>query len=60
MQQNRRNSILLGADNNALMWLIAINAVVFVLVFFIKIIYNYYYLPIHKPDGKLVIQLLFA
>jgi len=39
MQQNRRNSILLGADNNALMWLIAINAVVFVLVYFIKIIY---------------------
>lgn len=39
MQQNRRNSILLGADNNALMWLIAINAVVFVLVYFVKIIY---------------------
>lgn len=39
MQQNRRNSTLLGADNNALMWLIAINAVVFVLVYFIKIIY---------------------
>ncbi len=39
MQQNRRNSILLGADNNALMWLIAINAVVFVFVGFIKIIY---------------------
>lgn len=39
MQQNRRNSILLGSDNNALVWLIAINAVVFVLVNFIKIIY---------------------
>lgn len=39
MQQNRRNSILLGADNNALMWLIAINAVVFVLINFIKVVY---------------------
>ena len=39
MQQNRRNSILLGADNNALVWLIAINAVVFVLINLIKIIY---------------------
>ncbi len=39
MQQNRRNSILLGADNNALVWLIAINAVIFVLVNLIKIIY---------------------
>ena len=39
MQQNRRNSILLGADNNALVWLIVINAVVFVLISFIKIIY---------------------
>jgi membrane associated rhomboid family serine protease len=39
MQQNRRNSILLGADNNALMWLIAINAVIFILINFIKIIY---------------------
>lgn len=39
MQQNRRNPILLGQDNNALTWLIIINAVIFVIVNFIKIIY---------------------
>lgn len=39
MQQNRRNPILLGQDNNALVWLIVINAVVFVIINFIKIVY---------------------
>ena len=39
MQQNRRNSILLGQDNNALTWLIIINAVIFVIINFIKIVY---------------------
>jgi membrane associated rhomboid family serine protease len=39
MHQNRRNPILLGQDNNALTWLIIINAVVFVGINFIKIIY---------------------
>ncbi len=39
MHQNRRNPILLGQDNNALTWLIIINAVVFVGISFIKIIY---------------------
>ena len=39
MRQNKHNSILLGSDRNALVWLIIINAVVFVLVNFIKIIF---------------------
>ena len=39
MQQNKRNSTLLGSDRNALVWLIIINAVVFVLINFIKIIF---------------------
>jgi len=39
MRQNRRNTILLGQDNNALTWLIAINAIVFVVINFIKIVY---------------------
>lgn len=39
MQQNRRNSLLLGQDNNALTWLIVINAVIFVIINFVKILY---------------------
>ena len=39
MQQNRRNTILLGQDNNALTWLIIINAVIFIIINFIKIVY---------------------
>lgn len=39
-EQNRRNSIVLGQDNNALTWLIIINAVVFVSLLFIKVIYQ--------------------
>ncbi len=39
MQQNKRNSTLLGSDHNALVWLIIINAVVFVLINFVKIIF---------------------
>lgn len=39
MHQHRRNRILMGQDNNALTWLIIINAVIFVLLNFIKIIY---------------------
>ena len=39
MHKNRRNPILLGQDNNALTWLLIINAVVFVAINFIKIIY---------------------
>ena len=39
MRQNKRNSTLLGSDRNALVWLIIINAVVFVLINFIKIIF---------------------
>lgn len=40
MQQNRRNPILLGQDNNALIWLIIINAVVFIILGFINIVYR--------------------
>lgn len=39
MQQNKRHSTLLGSDRNALVWLIIINAVVFVLVNFVKIVF---------------------
>lgn len=39
MEQNRRSRISLGEDDNALTWLIIINAVVFVLIFFLKIFY---------------------
>ncbi|HRI21282.1 MAG TPA: rhomboid family intramembrane serine protease [Panacibacter sp.] len=39
MRQNRRNTILLGQDNNALAWLLIINAVVFIIINFIKIVY---------------------
>lgn len=39
MEQNKRSRISLGEDNNALTMLIIINAVAFVLVSFLKIIY---------------------
>src|ERR1041385_5949765 len=38
-EQNRRNSILLGQDNNALTWLIILNADVFVSLLFSKLVY---------------------
>src|SRR5580765_8708630 len=38
-EQNKRNRILLGQDNNALTWLIIINAVIFVTLLFTKVIY---------------------
>lgn len=46
MHKNRRNPILLGQDNNALTWLLIINAVVFVSINFIKIVY---YLSYETP-----------
>jgi len=39
-EQNRRNRILLGQDNNALTWLIIINAVMFVTLLFTKVIFQ--------------------
>ena len=39
MQQNKRHSTLLGSDRNALVWLIIINAVIFVLINFVKIVF---------------------
>lgn len=39
MHKHRRNPILLGQDNNALTWLLIINAVVFIAINFIKVIY---------------------
>ncbi len=39
MRQNRKNKILLGQDNNALAWLLIINAVIFIIINFIKIVY---------------------
>ncbi len=39
-EQNSRKRILMGEDNNALTWLIILNALVFVSVLFIKVIYD--------------------
>ncbi|MEP6684996.1 MAG: rhomboid family intramembrane serine protease [Parafilimonas sp.] len=39
-EQNRRKKILMGQDNNALTWLIILNAIVFVTILFIKVIYD--------------------
>jgi membrane associated rhomboid family serine protease len=46
MEQNKRNRIRLGHDNNALTWLIIINAVLFVMVNFIKIVYYLSDIPV--------------
>jgi membrane associated rhomboid family serine protease len=43
MHKHRRNPILLGQDNNALTWLLIINAVVFVIINFIKVLYYFEY-----------------
>src|SRR5438552_11039036 len=39
-EQNSRKSILMGEDNNALTWLIILNALFFVCILFIKVIYD--------------------
>ena len=39
-QQNKKNGLMLGQDNNALTWLVIINSVVFVSLLFIKLIYQ--------------------
>ncbi|WP_207632607.1 rhomboid family intramembrane serine protease [Foetidibacter luteolus] len=39
MEQNRGRRLMLGQNNNALTWLIIINAVVFALFYFVKIVY---------------------
>lgn len=46
--QNQKNNILLGQNNNALTWLIIINAVVFVLLFTTKVFYEF-----HFQDSKI-------
>lgn len=38
--QNKRRKILMGEDNNALTWLIILNALVYVSILFIKVIYG--------------------
>ncbi|MEP6845116.1 MAG: rhomboid family intramembrane serine protease, partial [Panacibacter sp.] len=43
MQQNRRNPILLGQDNNALTWLLIINVVIFIIIGFINVLYRLSY-----------------
>lgn len=40
MQQNKRNRLLLGADRNALVWLIVINVLAFILIYFMFLVYN--------------------
>ena len=39
-EQNKKNRILLGEDNNALTWLIIINSVIFLGLLFIKLVYQ--------------------
>jgi membrane associated rhomboid family serine protease len=39
-EQNKRKKILMGQDNNALTWLIILNALFFVSILFIKVIYD--------------------
>ncbi len=46
LEQNKRNRISLGQENNALTWLIILNGVVFVLINFTKIIYYLSEIPI--------------
>lgn len=54
MEQNKKSRLLLGQDNNALTWLIIINAVVFVIVSFIEILYK----TTDKPDALFISQIL--
>jgi len=49
-EQNRRKKILLGEDRNALTWLIIFNALLFVSVLFIKVIYDFSFGPSHATD----------
>ena len=39
-EQNMRNRILLGQDNNALTWLIIINSVIFLGLLLVKLVYQ--------------------
>jgi hypothetical protein len=50
MQQNRKNPILLGQDNNALTWLLIINLVLFAIIAFVKVIY---YLEYDTPMERI-------
>jgi membrane associated rhomboid family serine protease len=43
MHQNRRGRLLLGEDKNALTWLVIINAVIFIMLNFVKVIYKFSY-----------------
>lgn len=47
-------SILLGQDNNALVYLVAINLLVFVILTFIKIIYYLSEIPIEFFDKQIL------
>ena len=53
MHQNRKNNILLGQNDNALTWLILINAVVFVGLYFIKLIYR---ITTETGDSDIIFQ----
>lgn len=54
MEQNKKTSLLLGQDNNALTWLIIINAVAFVILNFIKIIYHTTEIPISRFNTEIL------
>ena len=40
LEQNKKSRLLLGQDNNVLTWLLIVNAVAFVIVSFIKVVYQ--------------------
>jgi len=56
MHQNRKNNILLGQNNNALTWLIILNAVAFVIVYFIKIVYYFSYQDAPHTNAEFLFQ----
>jgi membrane associated rhomboid family serine protease len=54
MEQNKRSRLLLGQDNNALTWLIIINAVAFVIISFIEILYRTTDIPMNLFQSQIL------
>lgn len=48
LEQNKKSRLLLGQDNNVLTWLVIVNAVAFVIISFIQIIYRTSDIPIER------------
>ncbi|HWB27956.1 MAG TPA: rhomboid family intramembrane serine protease [Chitinophagaceae bacterium] len=54
--QNQKNNILLGQNDNALTWLIIVNIVAFVIIYFVKVLYNFSYQDDHVKAGLMFQQ----